>query len=85
VTDLRGLAERESAVNSKMELTYDQLVSRIGMLMMPYAQSLGVEPQLSLLLVQFAAGCAVGLIREAEIERIRASVVQVKDERPTKE
>lgn len=81
MTDLRGLAQRESAVDSKMELTYDQLVSRIGFLMMPYAQSLGVEAQTALLLVRFAAGCAVGLIREAEIERIRTGVVEVRDER----
>lgn len=85
MTDLRGLAQRESAVDSKMELTYDQLVSRIGTLMMPYAQNLGVEAQTAFLLVRFAAGCAVGLIREAEIERIRTNVVKVRDERPTKE
>lgn len=85
MTDLRGLAERESAVDSKMELTYDQLVSRIGTLMMPYAQNLGVEAQTAFLLVRFAAGCAVGLIREAEIERIRTGVVEIRDERPTKE
>ena len=85
MTDLRGLAERESAIDSKIELTYDQLVSRIGFLMMPYAQSLGVDVQTALLLVRFAAGCAVGLIREAEIERIRTNVVEVRDERPTKE
>jgi hypothetical protein len=53
--------------------------------MMPYAGSLGIDPQTALLLVRFAAGCAVGLIREAEIERIRAGVVEVRDERPTKE
>ena len=83
MTDLRGLAERESG--GSLEPTYDQLVSRIGTLMMPYAQNLGVEPQAALLLVRFAAGCAVGLIREAEIERIRAGVVEIKDERPTRE
>ncbi len=83
MTDLRGLAQRESGTPT--ELTYDQLVSRIGTLMMPYAGSLGIDPQTALLLVRFAAGCAVGLIREAEIERIRAGVVEVRDERPTRE
>lgn len=85
MNDLRGLAERESSLDSKMELTYDQLVSRIGVLMLPYAQNLGVEAQTAFLLVRFAAGCAVALIREAEIERIRAGVVEIRDERPTKE
>lgn len=82
MTDLRGLAERESgALDTRMELTYDQLVSRIGTLMLPYAQNLGIDAQTAFLLVRFAAGCAVGLIREAEIERIRTGVVEIRDER----
>lgn len=83
MTDFKGLAERESAamLDSKMELTYDQLISRIGKLMIPYALSLGVDSQVAAMLAQFAAGCAVGLIRDVEIERIRAQTVVVRDER----
>lgn len=89
MSDLKALAQWDSIPpvewNPNYQLTYDQLVSRIGTLMMPYAQNLGIEAQTAFLLVRFAAGCAVGLIREAEIERIRADVAEIKDERPTKE
>lgn len=79
MSDLRGLAQRETGVMPAP--TLDELVSRIGTLAAPYAADIGVDPLLAARLVFFVATVAAGIIREAEIDRIRAQTVVVRDER----
>lgn len=80
MTDLRGLAERESS--APVELTFDQIVNRIAMLAQPYAFDIGVDPVLSAQLVGYIAKIAAGIIREQQIAHLRAQTVVVRDERP---
>lgn len=79
MTDLRGLAQRET--QPAPVPTMDELVNRIGMLAQPYAFELGVDPLVAALLIQRIAMVAAGIIREAQIAHIRAQTVVVRDER----
>jgi hypothetical protein len=51
------------------------------MLAGPYAFELGVDPLVSALLVRHIATVAAGIIRESQIEHIRARQVTITDER----
>lgn len=79
MSDLRGLAARETQPAPLP--TVEQLVNRIGMLAGPYAFELGIDPLVSALLVQRIATIAASVIREAQIEYIRAGRVTITDER----
>ena len=79
MSDLKGLAAREST--PAPVATLEQLVNRIGMLTGPYAFELGVDPLVSALLVRHIATVAAGIIRETQVEHIRASRVTITDER----
>jgi len=79
VSDLKGLAARETTPLPVP--TLEQLINRIGMLAGPYAFELGVDPLVSALLVRHIATVAAGIIREAQIEHIRARQVTITDER----
>jgi len=79
VTDLRGLAARET--QPAPVPSQEELISRIGMLAHPYAFELGVDPLVAALLVRYVATVASGLIREAQIAQLRAQTVVIRDER----
>lgn len=79
MSDLRGLAARETQPAPLPSV--EQLVNRIGMLAGPYAFELGIDPLVSALLVQRIATIAASVIREAQIEYIRAGRVTITDER----
>lgn len=79
MSDLKGLAARETTPAPVP--TLEQLINRIGMLAGPYAFELGVDPLVSALLVRHIATVAAGIIREAQIEHIRARQVTITDER----
>jgi len=79
VTDLRGLAARES--QPAPIPTQEDLINRIGMLANPYAFELGVDPLLAAMLVRYVATIAAGIIREQQIAHLRAQTVIVRDER----
>lgn len=79
MNDLKGLAARET--QPAPIPTLEQLINRIGMLAGPYAFELGVDPLVSALLVRHIATVAAGIIREAQVEHIRASRVTFSDER----
>lgn len=79
MNDLKGLAARET--QPAPVPTLEQLINRIGMLAGPYAFELGVDPLVSALLVRHIATVAAGIIREAQVEHIRASRVTFSDER----
>lgn len=81
MTDLRGLAQRESGTSPSTDVSLEQIASRIGMVVGPYAFSLGIDPAVSSALVRFAALAAAGIVRELQIEHIRAQAVVVRDER----
>lgn len=79
MTDLKGLAQREAYPMPPP--TLDELAARIGSLAAPYAGDLGIDPALAAQLVQFIAAIAAGIIRESQIEHIRAGKVTIRDER----
>lgn len=81
MTDLRGLAQRDNGTAPTTEVSLEEIASRIGMVVGPYAFSLGIDPALSSALVRFTALAAAGIVRELQIDRLRAQSVVIRDER----
>lgn len=78
---LKDLARREAGHVKPLHLDAERLKSEIGVYALPYAQQLGIEPALALVLVEYLASLAVALVADAQVDRIQSKTVTVVDER----